>query len=117
MRRIPIVVVAIAAFLFSGCSSSSGSSGGSCNDAWKKAVAACPGASSNQQVFVQQCNNPSQFPGCGSQGAALADCLKGASSYTCDMAGQPHAVGCDSQSTAFGACILRSFGDAGLTTD
>ena len=119
MRVIHIAVVVSAIGFFSGlclgCSSSSGTSGGSCADAWNKAVAACPAVSSNQQSFLQQCNNPSEFPGCASQASAFADCIKSASSYTCDSLGQPHAVGCDSQANAVGLCVLAW--DAGLTTD
>jgi hypothetical protein len=101
-------------------SSSSGSSGGTCDSAWSKAAAACSAANSMQQMqlFLAQCNNPTQLaPGCGMQATALADCVKNASSFTCDMNGQPHAAGCDSQESAVGTCLIAGLSDAGLTTD
>lgn len=111
-----VSVAALAAFM--GCSSSNSSSGGSCNDAWNKASAACPMVQTTQQTFLADCNNPSSaFPGCGPQASALAACEKAASSYTCDSNGQPHAAGCQSQEGAVGVCVAAQFADAGLGGD
>jgi hypothetical protein len=105
----------------SACSSSSGNSAaGSCDAAWSKAVAACPAANSmqQQQAFLSLCNNPSNLaPSCPTQASAFADCIKGASTFMCDSSGQPHAVGCDAQTSAVATCAAGGAGDAALTSD
>jgi hypothetical protein len=100
-----------------GCSTQS--TGGTCNDAWNKGATACPRApSTTKDQFLQQCNNPQGFTGCVSQASALSDCVKKATSYTCDSNGQPQPVGCDNQAFDLSACLFGQFGlDGGAPED
>jgi hypothetical protein len=113
-------IIASALSCSSSSSNSSGSGTGTCNDAWNKAVAACPAANSMQQEqgFLSVCNDPSKLaPNCPMQASAFADCIKSASMYSCDSSGQPHAVGCDSQASALATCVSSGGPDAGPASD